>query len=369
MRWRALPYLTLALIACAPAKKEGTGETAATAVAPAPVVKSFAAPAAADITWQEWAAVGAADARLDWPAGAVAVGGKLYLVGTRKVNPSSSGHRPRAEVVFLSVAPHGLREVAAYPSDFGERAKAAAAAGPGGRIWFIGGMYTPPAMKTVPEGVLEFTPLAEPMGEVNGWKRGGAGLELETYLPVPRGEAAAFFNGGELYVVGGVYDKSKPLDTNNRQIHRYNARDGLWTKLHDIPVPLAAPAAAVARNGLFVIGGRQLTPVHITNRVWRYDLTVFKWQRQPPLPAPRAGAKAVVVDGFIYVLGGVEGEGAGGPGRPALKIFRFDLTARRWEELATALPEGCSLVAFDGSYFYLVGRHKTYRGRLVKAKR
>jgi N-acetylneuraminic acid mutarotase len=151
-------------------------------------------------------------------------------------------------------------------------------------------------------------------------------------------------------------------------VHSYSTAEGLWRKYHELPVPLASPAAAMAAGGLYVIGGKQLKPAHITNAVYRYDLTYYKWQKTPPLPAPRAGAAAFAVGDYIYVVGGCEAEALGKPGRMALKNYRYDLNAKCWEELATPLPEGCAYAAYDGTYFYVVAAGKTYRGRIGKAK-
>lgn len=356
-----------AFSACtAPEKGEPTAETAA-APEEAPVIETLKAPTAdADIKWEEWAAVGAADAKLDWPAGIARARGALYLVGTRALKRAAPG--PRAEIVFVKVTPGGLDEVAAYPSYFGERAGAAVTAGPGGRVWFVGGMYTPPPIKLAPEGQLDFAELSTPVGDVYSWAPATKELKPETLLPVPRGDAAAFFADRELYVVGGRYDPADPADDNNRQIHRYNPRDGLWTKLHDLRVPLARAAAAVARGGLYVIGGTQLKPAYVTNVVRRYDLVVYKWQTMSQLPAPRAGAGAFAAGDYIYVVGGCEAEPLGSPPRMAQKSYRYDLNEKSWEELPSPLPEGCSLVTYDGSYFYLVAPHKTYRGCIVRAE-
>jgi hypothetical protein len=357
-----------AMSACtAPEKGE---PTAATAAEPeeAPVIETLKAPTAdADIKWEEWATSGAADAKLDWPAGIARARGALYLVGTRALK-RTAGPGPRAEIVFIKVTPAGLDEVAAYPSHFGERASAAVTAGPGGRVWFVGGMYTPPPIKLAPEGRLDFAELSMPVGDVFTWDPVTKELEPETFLPTPRGGATAFFADGELYVVAGKYDPADPADDNNRQVHRYNPRDGLWTKLHDLRVPLARAAAAVAGGGLYVIGGTQLKPEHVTNAVRRYDLVVYKWQTLPQLPRPRAGAAAFAVGDYIYVVGGCEAEPLDSPPRMALKSYRYDLKEKRWEELPSPLPEGCSLVTYDGSYFYLMAAHKTYRGRIARAE-
>jgi len=363
----ALSLLATAFACTAPEKSETAAETAAEPEK-APVIETLKAPtAAADIKWEEWAAVGAADAELDWPAGVAKTRGTLFLVGTRALK-RTAGPGPRAEIVFMKVTPGGLDEVAAYPSHFGERAGAAVTAGPNGRLWFVGGMYTPPPIKLAPEGQLDYAELSTPVGEVYAWDPATKEFQLETFLPVPRGDAAAFFADGELYVVGGRYDQAEPADDNNRQVHRYNPRDGLWTKLHNLRVPLARVAAAAARGGLYVIGGTQLKPAHVTNAVRRYDLVVYKWQTLPQLPHPRAGATAFVVGDYIYLVGGCEAEALGSPPRMALKSYRYDLNKKIWEELPSPLPEGCSLVAFDGSYFYLVAAHKTYRGRIVRAE-
>lgn len=362
-------FLILALGACtAPEKKPASAETSLTAEAP-PTIETLAAPAAdVDLRWEEWAPVGAAAARLDWPAGAAWSRGSLYLVGTRRIHPPGAGRTPRAEIVFTRLAPGGAEEVGRFPSRFAERAGAAVATSPDHRLWFGGGNYTPPPINLAPEGRLDYAELGTPVGEVYAWSPGASDLAWVTNLPVPRGGAAAFFDGGDLYVVAGLYDAANPDDANNLQVHKYEPGAGLWTKYHDLPVALAAPAAAVARGGLYVIGGKQLKPAFISNAVFRYDLEVFKWQRLPSAPAPRMGARAYVVGNYLYLLGGCEAEGLGTPARMGLKTYRLDLQANRWEELATPLPEGCTLTAYDGSNFYLVGEEKTYRGRLVPAR-
>ncbi|UCH79487.1 MAG: hypothetical protein JSU81_05935 [Candidatus Coatesbacteria bacterium] len=364
----AATTLALSLAACTtPEKEPASAETASTVEAP-PTIETLAAPRAnVDLRWEEWAPVGVASARLDWPAGAAWAQGKLYLVGTRKLRAPGVGRGPRAEIVLTNLSPRGAEEVADFPSRFAERAEAALAASPDNRLWLVGGNYTPPPINLAPEGRLDYTELGTPVGEVYAWSPGADDLKLETFLPVPRGEAAAFFYGGDLYVVAGLYDAANPDDVNNLQVHKYEPAEGLWTKYHDLPVPLAGPAAAVARGGLYVIGGKQLKPAFISNAVFRYDLEVFKWQRLPSAPAPRMGARAYVVGGHLYLLGGCEAEGLGTPARMGLKTYRLDVEANRWEELATPLPEGTTLTAYDGSYFYVVGVEKTYRGRLVKA--
>ena len=364
------PACALLLTSCSPSDEgKPTAETAASAAEEAPLLETAKAPAAdRDIEWKEWAPVGAEAAKLDWPSGAACSGGSLYLVGTRAVKTTGGKPPGRAEIVFVKLSPAGAEEAASFPSPFGERAEAAVAAAPDGRLWFIGGLYTPPPLKLAPEGRLDFAELGTPVGEVFAWNPGTENLELVTHLPVPRGEAAAFFHKDELYVVGGTFDPAAPTDENNEQVHRYEVAEGLWTKFHELRVPVARPAAARAGGGLYVIAGKQLKPAHVTNAVYRYDLTVFKWQRMAPLPSPRAGAAAYVVGDYIYVIGGCEAEALGSPPRMAVKSYRYDLNRKRWEELPSPLPEGCTLSAFDGTYFYLVGAEKTYRGRLARTK-
>ncbi|MGD8718717.1 MAG: kelch repeat-containing protein [Candidatus Zixiibacteriota bacterium] len=357
------------VLSCGPAEKsDGSAETASTAEE-APAIETLRAPTAAqDILWEEWSPAGVDAAKMDWPAGAVWTSGKLYLMGTRKLAGAADGPRDRAEVVVVEILAGGTREVATYPSRFAERAHAAVAAGPDGRVWFLGGMYTPPPMGLAPEGRLDFAELETPVGEVYTWRPGAKELELEAYLPVPRGDAAAFFSGKDLFVIGGTFDPADPVAEFNHQMHSFSPAEGVWKKYHELPVPLASPAATVAAGGIYVIGGKQLKPAHVTNAVYRYDLTYYKWQKVPTLPAPRAGAAAYTVGDYIYVVGGCEAEALGTAGRMGLKTYRYDLQAKKWEELATPLPEGCAYSAYDGTNFYLIGAGKTYRGRIVKAK-
>jgi hypothetical protein len=365
----ALPLAVL-MTSCSPAGREKTtAETAASAVEEPPLITTLQAPVAdADVAWEEWAPVGAAAAGVDWLSGAACSKGSLYLAGTRAVKGAPAKPPGRFEIVFVKLTPGGAEEVAAFPSPYGERAGAAVAASPDGRLWFVGGMYTPPPLKLAPEGRLDFAARETPVGEVFAWAPGTENFALATLLPVPRGEAAAFFHDGQLYVAGGTYDPADPAAENNEQVHRYDVADGLWTKFHELPVPVARPAATLAGGGLYVIGGRQLKPAHVTNAAFRYDLTVFKWQKIAPLPSPRAGAAAYAVGDYIYVIGGCEAEALGSPPRMAVKSFRYDVKGKRWEELPSSLPEACTTSAFDGTHFYLVGAEKTYRGRLVRVK-
>jgi hypothetical protein len=360
--------LACVVAGCTPMKKPAP--TSAATTAKAPVLTASRAPLAAeDIRWEKWAPVGSDAAKVDWPAGAAWCRGKLYVVGSRKETPPPGREALRpATMVFYEIGPGGGREAAAYPITLGERANAALTVGSDNQLWLVGGYYTPPPIKTVPEGQLDFAPLGTPWGEVNAWKPGDAQLRVETTLPVPRGDAGVCFGGGKLFVVGGAFDKAAPTDDKNKQMHSYNPQDGLWTKFHDLKNGVLTPAVAVAQNGLFIMGGKQPVPSHLTNLVLRYDLLVFKWQRLESLPAPRAGAGAFVRGDYIYVLGGRETEGHATPGRMAATSFRLHLKKKTWEELPTPLPEGSTLVAFDGDNFYLVGAAATYRGRVIPRK-
>jgi len=361
----AFVLVSLLITACTPIKKPTkTAATSAPTAEKPPRIEILKAPAApVDIAWTEWAPAGLVQARIDWPAGAAWGRGKLYVVGSRRA--AADPKKPEVavgELVFYEVTPSGGREAAVFKNPQGERAGAAALASPDNRIWVIGGSYSAPPLKTVPEGKAEFAPLGVPIGQVDIWTPGAPELRSETLLPVPRGEAGVCFGGIQLYVIGGAFDKTLPDDERNKQINGYDPRDGLWTKFHDFRYSLLSPATAVVRDGLFIIGGKQLAPSFVTNAVWRYDLQVFKWQKQPPLPAPRAAARAFAVGNAVYVIGGKEKEGLTSPGKLALRNFRFDLDKRQWEELSSPLPEGSTLVAFDGAYFYVVGGEKTYRG-------
>ena len=65
-------------------------------------------------------------------------------------------------------------------------------------------------------------------------------------------------------------------------------------------------------------------------------------------------------------MGGIEQLGYDQPDTPNLKIYQYDTKNDSYALLATPLPESGELMAFDGDNFFLVGRDKVFRGKLVR---
>jgi N-acetylneuraminic acid mutarotase len=114
-----------------------------------------------------------------------------------------------------------------------------------------------------------------------------------------------------------------------------------------------------------MFGGRNIRPEFIGRMSLRYDMEVFVWQKREALPESREGGFAFPIGNKIYIMGGIEKLGFDGPDTPNLRIYEYDTDTDSYARIATPLPEGCELMAFDGNRFYLGGKNTIYIGRLV----
>ena len=89
----------------------------------------------------------------------------------------------------------------------------------------------------------------------------------------------------------------------------YDPRTDAWTRLPDLPIPLARSSAVVFDSHVLLIGGETVSedaksPV-ATEKVYRYDLTTHTCKLFLVLPEPRHSAASIVLDNYLYILGGV----------------------------------------------------------------
>lgn len=115
----------------------------------------------------------------------------------------------------------------------------------------------------------------------------------------PRAAHAVAATANAIYALAGTGADGKPV----LAVERF---DGVaWTLDTTLPGEgLNAPAAAVIGDDLYLIGGFGTTTNRPTASVHRYNVTTRRWSDVAPLPAPRGGHAAVVVNGHIHVLGG-----------------------------------------------------------------
>jgi N-acetylneuraminic acid mutarotase len=113
---------------------------------------------------------------------------------------------------------------------------------------------------------------------------------------------------------------------------------------------LNAPAAAVLKDQIYLIGGFNTTTNVPSSDVLVYDVRRKSWRTTAPLPAPRGGHAAAVLDGKIHVVGG-------GNSRSTIADHSvYDPVTRQWRDLKP-LPrsEGSPALVAQGGKLYAIG--------------
>lgn len=208
--------------------------------------------------------------------------------------------------------------------------------------------------------------------------------------PIPRVEAGRVVHDGRLYVFGGFFNNDIQA---TRQVHVYDPKANVWTRLADMPSAVTHVAPALdgtpGHDGakVWFAGGLDGDhPARPVDRVWIYhidsntwssgpDLPVARggggsaivgrrlhsfgglgadrktdqaehwtldlddptgWQRAAPMPDPRNQSGIAVLDGLIYVVGGQRGHDGGNEDTDLLHVY--DPATDRWRELAR-LPD------------------------------
>lgn len=163
-----------------------------------------------------------------------------------------------------------------------------------------------------------------------------------------------------IYAIGGGEGASPTAQKPNRAwVDRYDGAANAWTKLADLPAPVADAAACGDGQGhLVVIGGYDAGGSRTANVV-RYDVATGQWDGNalPDLPLPLSGHRAALgSDGRIYVIGGEAGAGAVGTTQAGTWVL--DLNQLTWtagpvmstprKHFALALGADDSLYAMGG---------------------
>jgi N-acetylneuraminic acid mutarotase len=251
----------------------------------------------------------------------------------------------------------------------------AAAAGPDGRIYAIGG-YNNGALNTVeaydpiangwttvtsmPTARYQLAAVAGPDGRIYaiGGNDGTTFLSTveaydpvtdtwSTLAPMPTARyllAAATGLDGRIYAIGG-FGANGAANT----VEAYNPASNTWATVASMPTARTALAAATGPDGrLYAIGG---TAGLILNTVEAYDPARNVWSTVAALPGPRSLPTAAVgPDGRIYAIGGFT------DGVAANTVLAYDSVSNRWAP-ARPLPApfaGGAVAAMGGS-FYAVG--------------
>ena len=217
----------------------------------------------ASIDWQGVSSADGSRAVARHEAGAVAMGGKLYLLGGR-------GQRP---VSIFDPATKRWSQGAAPPFEMHHFQPVAY----GNRIYVAGAMSCCyPREKNV-ENVWTYTP------STNRWEKGAA-------VPASRqrGSAAAVVHDGKIYLVGG---NTRGHDGGAvGWFDEYDPKSGKWRTLSDTPAARDHMQAGLIGGKLVVSAGRRSTQPDVfentVSRVDVYDFATGKWAgRQTSRPS------------------------------------------------------------------------------------
>jgi len=248
----------------------------------------------------------------------------------------------------------------------------AAATGPDGRIYAIGG--------TSPQtGGLSKVEAYDP--QKNAWTTVAS-------MPTSRyGLCAATGSDGLIYAIGGEYDASKAPFTagNSVVVEAYNPKNNTWTKMPSLTVGRYFCAAVTGSDGnIYVMGGFSVPPGKSLNTAESLKPGASSWQlvSGTMTTARSAHGAAVGLDGTIYVAGGDDSHGNQtnafeyyAPGSGSWYTSTNMPTARRW---LTASADSAGDVYFIGgqdfsasgvpaTFLATVERYSPKSGKWVKA--
>lgn len=139
-----------------------------------------------------------------------------------------------------------------------------------------------------------------------------AGWKAMAPLPNPRQHAGSTVFKGKIYYIGGQYGHDEHLVT-QKDVHVYDPKTNLWTKLADLPAPgnyglgHISSSVVVMGNQIIVLGGEA---VHLKLRVAlvsAYNPATNIWTSLTPMPVTRYSGVAAVLNGSLYYTGGSNG--------------------------------------------------------------
>jgi hypothetical protein len=139
-------------------------------------------------------------------------------------------------------------------------------------------------------------------GPVGSTTSAPAGWEELAPMEIARSEHPAVVHDGEIVVLGGLIEVGVGRTGVTPTVEAYALDTDTWRQLPELPEPRHHGMAAAVGDRLFFIGG--YTPSDDPSPdVW--ELVEGAWVARASLTAPVAAAAAVVLGDVIYVVGGV----------------------------------------------------------------
>lgn len=160
----------------------------------------------------------------------------------------------------------------------------AALAAVNGKIYGIGGGYTPVGGKVVEE----YDPISDT------WT-------IKSPMPTPRSNCSASVLNGKIYVIGG-YSAGFDLST----VEVYDPVIDQWTTAPPMPTPRKDLTTSVANGKIYAIGGYRTESISgYLSTVEEYNPTTNIWSTKTPMSwPPLSGMASGTINGKIYVTGG-----------------------------------------------------------------
>jgi hypothetical protein len=172
----------------------------------------------------------------------------------------------------------------------------------GTKILYIGGSDGTTAQKTV------YVTRTVGTGNFDKWAEGPA-------LPEPRADASVAYVAGSIYLIGGTDAAGAPTtsvyvlvpDSLTGELGEWKAAPEALT----LPEARTAAAAAVATDGLLLIGGRNASgPVATTLKsLMDSKGALGKWTAEAQLDRPQSDGTAAVVGDYVWLYGGSDAKG------------------------------------------------------------
>lgn len=312
----------------------------------APATNSWSTVAPMPTAWPGFTAAAGRDGRIYAMGGDVS--GSTGSTSLEVYDPASNTWACSTDVTVSSGC--ATKTLAPLP---GADAAWAAASGPDGRIYAMGGC--------LPSHLCPFNIVEVYSPSTNTWTSSASGTAPA--LPTARSNLAAVRAAdGRIYAIGGDSACCSPSST----VEAYNASTNTWDSVDQLATGSADLAAAVGVDGrIYTLGGEDKSG--FLNTVEAYTPGSNAWDSRSPLSTPRYDlAAASGADGRIYAIGGVDNNG-----NRLNSVSAYSPGTDTWDDTVAALPVKRSALAAatgaDGRIYTVGGRTGTGLTKNVEA--
>jgi N-acetylneuraminic acid mutarotase len=238
--------------------------------------------------------------------------GKIYLFGG--AGPENPGEAGPSNYQFnysweYDPANDSWKSLAPMPT----RRNGAAAVAVGGKIYVIGGSGLAPGAQNPSSPaalrVLDTNEAYDPA--TNTWETRGA-------MPTPRHHVAIGAVGGKIYVIGGLTGAAtigNYVANATSVVEEYDPATDRWRAMSKMPTARSGQGWATYQGRIYVVGGeiRNYELDAVLHAFEEFDPATNQWFQLPPLPLARHGINVAVFGNHLHVIGGhVAFDGTGG---------------------------------------------------------